>query len=168
MIFHARANKETNGFEFPTKTGRREFLQFLKDNPGIRFEIEAIFPESKKQRAFYHGAVLALWAYLDGKNYKDWKVIEAYHEMAKIEFNGEIVITKNKTVKVGKSSKGELNRGFLERVIDNLVEQYGIDQGLCLNPEDYKYFRDVIYSDGKYDDYLDYLKDLKRLPVIHN
>lgn len=168
MTFYLKGNAENNGFEFPTKNGRREFLEFLKKNPGIRFILEPITPESRKQRGFYHGAVLALWAYLDGRNYKDSKVIETYHEIAKIEFNGEIVKTKGRTVRIGKSSKGQLNKGYLERVIDNLVENYGVDQALALNPKLYQHFKDVIYSDGKYDTFIDYMKDLNYLPVIHS
>ena len=100
--------------------------------------------------------------------YKDSKVIETYHEIAKIEFNGEIIKTKGRTVRIGKSSKGQLNKGYLERVIDNLVDNYGVDQGLALNPKLYQHFKDVIYSDGKYDTFIDYMKDLNYLPVIHS
>lgn len=162
--FQAKVNKECNGFEFPTQIGRKEFLKFLKENPSMRFEIQPIMPESKKQRKFYHGAVIPLWVYLDCKN----QILEAYHEIAKIEFNGEIVATKRGHIRIGKSTKGDLNKGFLERVIENLVENYGIDQAVCLNPQLYKHFMDTIYMDGKYDTFIDYLKDLKYIPIIHS
>lgn len=166
MIFQAKVNRECNGFEFPTQTGRKEFLKFLKENPHMKFSIEAIMPESKNQRRFYHGAVIPLWVYLDGKNYKDSEVLTLYHEVAKIEFHGEIITTKRGQTRIGKSTKGDLNKGFLERVIENLVENYGISQTLCLNPESYKYFIDFIYMNGKYDTFIDYLKDLNYLSVI--
>lgn len=126
--------------------------------------IEPTLPESRNQRAFYHAAVLVLWAYLDGKNYRDSLVLEQMHEIAKREFNGEVMVVNGTPHKVSKSTKGLLNKGYLERVIDYLVESYGIDQGAVLNPEIYKKFRDEVYPfTSKYDTFIDYLRDMKLL-----
>lgn len=163
MIFQGKYKLE--GFDFGDSRDR--VLKHCTHNVGKRFTLEDFIPESNKQRGFYHGAVLTLWAYLDMKNYKDPSVLDSYHELAKMEFNPEIIVTKGKSVKVGKSTKGELNHGFLEKVIDNLVDNYGIEREKCLLPKDYKYFKDKVFMDGKYDTYIDYLIDLKRIPIIH-
>lgn len=154
------------GFDFGKN--REQVLKHCYHNVGRRFTLEDFLPESTKQRKFYHGAVLTLWAYLDGKNYKDPSILDSYHELAKIEFNAEIIITKDKSVKVGQSTKGKLNDGFIEKVIDNLVDNYGIDREKCLDPKKYKYFKDKIFMDGKYDTFIDYLIDLKYIPLINS
>lgn len=148
-----------------TKDGRLDFgdhnsksiRQYLSQNGPVRLELSVLTPESRKQRKFYFGAVLPLWAFLDGKDYKDSDTIEILHDIAKIEFNGQIMMIAGKPRKVGKSTKGELNE-YLDRVIDFLEEQYGIDRGNVLDPEDYKHFKDEIYSTQlQYTDYIDYL-----------
>lgn len=155
---------KNGGLGFPNDYQRDKFRQLLKENEGIRVKIELDTPESTNQRAFYHGAVLPLWAYLDGKDYRDGDILNQLHEIAKREFNGEIIMIHGKPEKVGKSTKGLLRSGYLERVIDYLVENYGIDQGLVLNPELYKKFRDEIYPfDTKYDTFIEYMKDLNLL-----
>lgn len=162
MKFKALATAD-GGLEF-SDYERAKFKKFLKENHGTRLTIEPMLPESRNQRAFYHGAVIVLWAYLDGKDYRDSVVLEQMHEIAKREFNGEVVIVHGTPHKVSKSTKGLLNKGYLERVIDYLVESYGIDQGAVLNPEIYKKFRDEIYPfTSKYDTFIDYMKDIKLL-----
>lgn len=136
---------------------------FAKRNPGIRAEIVPFLPDSRKQRRFYFGAILTLWAYLDGKDYKDSAVIEDLHEVAKLEFNAQIVVVKGKKYRVGKSTKGKLNQGYLERIIDYLEESYGIDRMKVLNPKHYKDFMDRIFSFSHYETYIDYLKELHYL-----
>lgn len=139
-----------------------KLFKYMKENPNTRFSIEPLVPESRSQRGFYHGAVIVLWAYLDGKDYRDSLVLEQMHEVAKQEFNGEILVVNGNGHKVSKSTKGLLNGGYLERVIDYLAESYGIDPQICLNPEIYKKFRDEIYPfTNKYDTFIDYMKDLK-------
>lgn len=162
MKFQALGKPE-GGLEF-SDYGRAKFIKFLKDNPGVRLTIEPMMPESRNQRAFYHGAVLVLWAYLDGNDWRDGETLNQYHEIAKREFNGEDIVVHGEVKRVSKSTKGMLNHGYLERVIDYLVESYGIDQGLVLNPETYKKFRDEIYPNtSKYDTFIDYMKSIKIL-----
>ena len=149
---------------------RRQLSQFLKDNDGITLAITPRVPESRKQRAFYHGAIMPLWAYLNGYDHRDGDVLKWLHETAKREFNGEIVFLDGKKVKRGMSTKGLLaendaqNSGYIERVINYLEENYGIDRIKVLNPEHYKKFMDEIYSVSEYDDYILYLLDLGFLP----
>lgn len=157
------AHVENGGLKFESDRQRTEFKNFLKEHEGARLKFEMIVPESPRQRAFYHGAVIPLWAYLDGKDYRDADVLEYMHEIAKREFNGDIVVVNGKTEKIGKSSKGLLKDGYLERVIDYLAENYGIDPSVVLNPELYKRFRDTVYPYESYDTFIDYLVDLKIL-----
>ena len=163
VAFDENRAKYRPAFEMSDHT-RDKITKFFKENPGIRITIEPQVPESKNQRAFYHGAVIVLWAYLDGKDYRDSLVLEQMHEIAKREFNGEIMMVNGTPHKVSKSTKGLLNKGYLERVIDYLVESYGIDQGTFLNPEIYKKFRDEIYPyTSKYETFIDYMRDIKLL-----
>jgi hypothetical protein len=139
------------------------FLDFVKKNPNVPWRLAPVLPESGKQRRFYHGAIIPLWAFLDGKDYKDKQVLADLHEVAKLEFNGELITVGGVVRKVGRSTVGKLNEGFLERVISYLEENYAIDPGQCLNPTEYKKFVNEIYMHGKYDTYIDYLVALGRL-----
>lgn len=163
MQFQGKYKK--GGFDFGNN--RERILKHCDFNVGKRFILSDFLPESAKQRRFYHGAVITLWVYLDGKDYKDSDILDSYHELAKIEFNAEIVITNGKKVRIGKSSKGKLNDGFVEKVIDNLEENYGIERSKCLDPKLYKDFMEKIYMNGDYDTFIDYLIDLKLVPVIN-
>lgn len=145
---------------------RALFKHYLAEHPGMVLKITPVLPESQKQRRFYHGAVLPLWAYLDGKDYRSHQVLDDLHEVAKLEFNGEVITVAGVPRKVGRSTAGMLRDGFLERVIGYLEENYGIDPSQCLNPADYKHFIDEVLLYGKYDTYIDYLKDLHRVPTI--
>jgi hypothetical protein len=158
------AQVQDGKISFGTDYNRARFVEKAKKvgNPA-RIRIEFLSPESQGQRKFYHGAVLTLWAFLNGWDYKDSDVLDFLHNEAKNEFNGEIVILDGIKKKRGKSTKGELNHGYLERLIDHLEDQYGIDRRKVLNPNHYKDFRDRIYMEGKYDTYIDYLLDLRLL-----
>ncbi len=129
----------------------------------IRIKIDPVVPESRKQRAFYHGAILPLWAYLDGNDYKSSSLLESYHEVAKREFNPMALMIGGKKKIVGKTTKGDLNSGFLERIVEYLEENYGIDPGKVLDTELYKKFRDRINIMNDYDTFIDYLREIKIL-----
>ena len=139
----------------------------LQKNPGARYAIERITPESKKQRGFYPGGVLALWAYLNGYDHTASAILDWLYNEAKKEFNGAMVVLDGKPTKRGKSTKGELNKGYLERVIDFLEEQYAIDRMKVLDPKQYKYWRDTIFPHGGPDSYIDYLVEIGRLPEVN-
>lgn len=142
---------------------RENFRKFLLNHEGVKIEFNPVLPESRKQRGFYHGAVLPLWAYLNNWDYHDKDILDFLHHEAKKEFNGEMVMMDKKMVVRGKSTKGELGKGFLERVVDYLVDNYGINPMSVLNPEMYKDFRDRIYGNGQYEDYISYLEALNLL-----
>lgn len=161
MKFAARAQK--GGLVFPSDYQRDQFRKYVKENDGIRLQIEPIVPDSNNQRAFYHGAIIPLWAYLDGKDHRDSNVLDQMHQVAKLEFNGGVIVVNNVSHKVAQSTKGKLNQGFIERVMDYLAENYGIDPSVVLNPELYKRFRDEIYPYSNYEDFIAYMRDIKLL-----
>jgi len=159
MQFKGKINALGTGLEMEDR-----FKIWALKNKGERIFLEPLLPESRKQRSFYHGAVIVLWAYLNDLDYKDTDTLRWLHEEAKKEFNGHMIVLDGQKKIMGRSTKGVLGE-HTNKVIDFLEEQYGIDRTKCLNPKDYKYFMDVIFSDGQYDDYIDYLKELKQLPV---
>jgi len=144
---------------------RRRLQDWLNKNEGSRGMIEALLPESRKQRKFYHAAVIPLWAYLNGYDYRDHEILAWLHEEAKREFNGEMVILDGKAKIKGKSTRGQLN-DYVEKVVTYLEENYAIDRFQVLEPNDFKKWRDEIYPAGGPDCYLDYLKELGRLPSV--
>lgn len=140
--------------------------KFMKANPDMPFEIVPLLPESVKQRGFFEGAVIPLWAFLDKNDYRNSNVLKKYHEYSKLEFNPEIVIIGGQPRKVGGSTKRKLNEGFLEKIIGYLEDNYGIDSSKVLSPQLYKKFRDEIYPSDtamKYDTFIDYMIDIKIL-----
>lgn len=133
-------------------------------NEGTVFDSTQRIPDSKKQRGFYHGAVIPLWAYLDGKDYTDHRVLNDLHEVAKMESNGIVIVVNGEPRKIGRTTSGKLRDGYIDRVIAYLEQNYGIDRMACLNPEDYKRFMAEVYSFGKYETYIDYMIDVGTLP----
>lgn len=148
------------GLEFGDR--RDELLEFARDNPRMRYLLKPLIPEGRNKRKFYFGAVLKLWAFLDGANYRSHDVIMRYHEIAKLEFLGTIEVYKGITYRIPGSTVGQLD-AILEKVIDYLVDNYGINPLECLDPAHYKDFRDRVYSSGEFDTYIDYLLQLKKL-----
>jgi hypothetical protein len=140
------------------------FKEEIKENPNAKWTLTRITPESDKLRGFYHGAIIPLWAYLNNLDHTDSNVLDFLHHEAKKEFNGEVVMIDNKPTKFGKSTKGKLNSGYIERIIEYLEENYAIDRLQVLDSEHYKDFRDRVYSSGEFDTYIDYLVFLNRLP----
>lgn len=141
---------------------RARFADFLKANPGIRLRIEPITPESRKQRAYFEGAIIPFVTFFqENLNHKDADDLAKVRDWLKIEFNGAFITLGGKAVKVPKSTKGELNRGFLERIMDWCGEQgYPIDM---LVPDDFKKWRDTVRPYGGPDDYIDYLVQCGKL-----
>lgn len=165
MQYHFQAKK--GKISMLSEFTREAFRKHLVNNEGAVFDIVKRTPESRKQRKYYHGAVLQLFAYLDGKNYRDSSVIDQYHELCKVEFNGEIIVAKSLTVKIGRSTRGKLHDGYLERIIAHLEENYGIDRSKVLDPKLHKKFMAEIYPfETKYETFIDYLIELKLLNDI--
>jgi len=136
-----------------------QLKEYAAKHEGGKFNIVPYVPESPRQRKFYHGAVLPLWAFLNDWDYKDTDNLTFLHGEAKNEFNSEVMFLDGKKVKRGKSTKGALQE-HIEKVILYLEEQYAIDRLKVLNPEHYRDFMDRVFMEGKYTDYIDYLIDL--------
>jgi hypothetical protein len=159
--FTGRFSKD-GGLDFGAYT--KQWLKtFIKENPNMPFELKPLLPESIKQRKFFEGAVCPLVAfYHEGLDHRDWKDIEKVREWLKIEFNGEFVNINNKIHKIAQSTKNKLNQGFLERVIDYVIENYAPPIE-ALDPEKYKHWRDTVFPFGGPDNYIDYLVELNIL-----
>lgn len=149
-------------FSLGSEYNAARFRDFLKKNPGMRLKIEPLTPESDKQRRFFEGAIIPFFTYYqEGLDYRNPDDLETVREWLKIEFNGHFVTIKGKSHKVAQSTKGALNSGFLDRVMDWMVDQgYQVD---LLNPNDYKHWRDAIRPHGGPENYIDYLKELRKL-----
>lgn len=162
MEWRALAKDGKLTFSNPQK--RASLARFLVEYSGVALVITALLPESTKQRRFYHGAVLPLWAYLNDLDYHNHDVLNWLHEQAKEEFNGKFVVLDGKSKKMGQSTKGNLN-AFCERVIDHLEAQYGVDRSKLLEPKNYKHWNNTIRPYGGPDNYIDYLLEIRLLPV---
>jgi hypothetical protein len=144
---------------------RDKILHHAKFHKGERFIVEDLIPESRKQRRFYEGAVLPMWAFLDGNDHKDSNTVEQYHKYSNEEFNPEFKLIDGKSRNVGASSKGKLSgeNGIINKVIDHLEEHYGINREEVLLPAQYKNWKDTIYPYGGPDNYIDYLVSIGKL-----
>lgn len=150
------------GLDFTSDKKRGEFKKFLQDNKGIRLRIEPITPESKNQRAFFEGAIVPLMCYYqENMDYHNPDDLRKVREWIKLEYNGVYVPIRGKVHKVANSTKGELNRGFLDRVMDGMADNgYQIE---VLEPNQYKIWRDTIFPFGGPDNYIDYLRSVGKL-----
>lgn len=154
------------GISFGSEFNRGRFLDWTKKNVGQRVGLSLLLPESTKQRGFFEGGVCALVAfYQEGMNHLDPEDIKTVREMLKIEFNGVFVKIGGKSTKIGGSTKGELNEGFLDRVIDWMEEEYGIDRAVVLNPATYKDWRDRVYPEGGPSNFIDYMVEIGLLQI---
>lgn len=140
---------------------REKFAKFVKTHEGRRLFLTPTFKESDNQRGFFEGAVVKLVTFFqDGMDYTSSEDCRNVREWLKIEFNGDFVVVNGKSTKVGKSTKGKLNEGFLERVIDWIEENYGVKREDVLNPKEYKRWQDEIYPYGGPETYIDYLIEI--------
>ena len=161
-MFTFKATAE-GGIDTGSDFMRAKFRDWLKKNAGQRIQIDAVLPESPKQRRWYHGALIPLACYYqDNFDYRDHTDRKRMHEWLKHEFNAEIVIVRDKAHKVAKTTKGELNKGYIERVMDWMGEN-GADLTI-LDPKLYKHCRDAVFPYTNYDTFIDYLIDIGRLP----
>lgn len=150
------------GFDFGPNRDR--ILKHAKFNIGQRFILSDFVPESSLQRRFFHGAVLSMITYYqEGMNHHNSDDLEKVFNWMKYEFNPEMVIVGGKTIKIGGSTKGKLEKNHLvEKVIDWMDSQEYKTE--LLIPSDYKHWRDVIRSHGGPTNYIDYLVELGKLP----
>lgn len=135
---------------------------FLKKNDGIRIRIEPETPENRDQRNFFEGAIVPLIAfYQENMDHRNTDHKRQIHEWLKMEFNAEMVVVNGKAKTIAGSTKGQLAKGLLDKVIDWMTDQ-GYQTEL-LNPTEYKYWRDTIYPNGGPVDYISYLLATKKL-----
>lgn len=159
--FNGRFSKN-GGMEFGPII-KMKLKQFIFDNPGMPFKLKPIYPESNSQRGWFEGALVTLVTfYQEGKDYKSSKDLQDVREWLKLEFNGRYVTIHNKAHLVGQTTKHALNNGFLDRVVDWVIENYAPPME-ALNPESYKNWRDTVYPYGGPDNYIDYLLSLNIL-----
>lgn len=162
MSFKGRFSRDGKGLVF-SDFYRAKLRAHMKANPNQPFELKPIVPESKKQRGYFEGALCPLITfYQHGMDHRDPEHVRQIREWLKLEFNGELVSIGGQTHRVAKTTKYKLNEGFLERVMDWVIENYAPPME-ALDPKKYKHWRDAIYPYGGPDDYIDYLVELKLL-----
>lgn len=164
MNYYARLEPGRIGFDSPE--ARQKFLDFSKKHTGALISMELVYPESIKQRKFFEGAVLPMIAfYQEGMDHRVPNDLRQIREWLKLEFNPEVVILAGKQKVIAGTTKGKLNKGFLEDVIGWMSDQgYKVEH---LNPNAYEHWRDAIFSfggPGDPDNYVDYLVQIKKLP----
>lgn len=151
--------REDGGLDFLPHT-KRDLKKYIKENPGQPFKIVPDFPESINQRKFFESAICQLVAYYhEGLDHRKNGDVNTVRDWLKMEFNGEYVELNGKANKIAKSTKGQLNKGFLERVEGYIYENYAPPPE-ALNPEKYKHWRDTVYPYGGPDNYIDYLVEI--------
>ncbi len=150
---------EDGGLDFGTYT-KIHLKKFIKENPGMPFELKPLLPESVNQRKFFEGAICPLLTlFQEGMDYRNSKDVETVRDWLKIEFNGKLVNIGGKIHKIAQSTSHKLNSGFLERVIGYIQDNYGVSDDV-LNPDMYKDWKDRIYPYGGSDTYIGYLLEL--------
>lgn len=160
--FIGRFSQIGSGLDFGTYN-KMHLKKFIKENPGMPFELVPLLSESKDQRGFFEGAVCPLVAfYQEGMDHHNSKDIRRVRESLKLEFNSEMVELANKVYRVAKSTKNELNKGFLERVVVWLIENYS-PPAEVLDTKKYDHWKDAIFPYGGPDNYIDYLVEKKIL-----
>lgn len=158
LIIH----RKDTGIRFElTEYWQKRISQELTDqeNKPIKAYIETVLPESRNQRGYFH-ALITLWVYLDGGDYRNSRICEVYFEEFKKEFFPEVVKVKGKIVVYGKTSKGNL-RKMTEKLLEMLDEEYGVSPTAeVIKPDNYKHFIEEIFSFSEYENYIEYSKSL--------
>lgn len=166
-MFKGRFSTDGKGFVF-SDFYKKLLKKYMKENLGQPFEISPILIESKKQRGYFEASICPLVAfYHEGLDHHDSKDIKKVREWLKMEFNSEIVGLFNKTHRVAKSTKNELSKGLLERVVAYIEENYAPPVE-ALNPKSYIHWRDTVFPYGGPDNYIDYLLEINILENMEN
>jgi len=147
--------------KFPSPEARQIFLEHTLKHADAIYSIELW--ETKNQRGWFEGGLIPLITYYqEGMDYHDSDDNKKVREWLKMEFNPEIVSINGKSHILAGSTKGELNNGFTERVMDWMIDQgYEVQY---LNPDVYKDWRDRIkVLEGGPDNYIDWLIATKKI-----
>lgn len=165
-MFKGRFSKDGKGFVF-SDFYKAKLKEYMRKNPNTPFEIVPILAESEKQRGWFEGGLCKLITfYQEGLDHRLSKDVKKVREWLKLEFNSDLVGLAGKTHRVAKSTKNELNRGFLERVVEWTIENYQPPLE-ALDPNKYKHWRDAIYPYGGPDNYIDYLVKINILKKMN-
>lgn len=160
------AKSNINRLSFESDHSREVFADDLKKHPGHKYRIERITPESKNQRGFFEGAVVPLETFFqEGMDHRNWEDCRRVREWLKLEFHAEMVTVNGKVKRVAKSTKNELNKGIIEKIIEYQIDQHGINPDEVLNPKNYKIWRDTIFPYGGPDNWIDYCVNLHQLEI---
>lgn len=163
-MFQGRFSKDGKGLDF-SETTRAKLKRYIKAYPNMPFEINPLLPESNKQRRFFEGAVVPLVVfYQEGMDYRNPDDCKNVREWLKIEFNGGFITIRGKMHKVARSTKNQLNQGFLERVIEWLQENYATPLD-ALDPKQYQHWKDAVYPNGGPETWIDYLVEVGKLKI---
>lgn len=137
----------------------KRVIQYVRENPNALFQLAPVLPESRKQRRYFEGCLVALFVFYNGGDYHDSKVLADAREDLKNEFWSELRMNyiTGKLEKKAKSTKGSkaLN-AVTEKVLEYLIENYAPPVE-SFDPVKYKYWRDVVLMNGGPENYLDYL-----------
>jgi hypothetical protein len=155
-MFKGRFAKDGKGLVF-SDFFREKMKAYGRQNPGQPFEITPILIESNKQRGWFEGALCPLMTfYQEGMDYRNHKDVNKVREWLKLEFNSELVVLAGKEHRIAKTTKNELNKGFLEKCVDYLIENYA-PPIQAIDPKYFKDWHDRIFPYGGPDNYIDYL-----------
>jgi len=150
---------------FPNKEIALKFQEWKKKKNGRRVQIGDYEYESQGQRGFFEGAVVKIATYFeDYLDYHDSKDCKYMRDWLKAEFNPVWKKIQGEMRRCPGSTKGKLNDGVVEKIINWLVDQNGIDPFKVLNPQIYKDWRDRIFPYGGPDNFVDYLVSIGDLP----
>lgn len=165
-MFKGRFTKDGKGLKF-SDFYRNKLSYYMRQNPGQPFELKPILIESKKQRGWFEAGLCPLVAfYHEGLDHREPKDIKKVREWLKMELNSEIVGLFGKAHRIAKSTKNELNSGFLERVVDYLIENFA-PPAEALDPKRYKHWHDTVFPYGGPDNYIDYLVKINILKKMN-
>jgi hypothetical protein len=161
--FWAQSDPETPGkLSMGSEHNRARFSDHLKKNLGAWYKIEEFLGDSPKQRRMFEGAYIPMIAYFqENIDYNDPDDLARVRSWVMLEFNAAFLIIGGKALKVPKSSKGELNRWLMKRILDWMADQaYPIE---LLNPNEYKKWRDSVRPFEGPKSYIDYLVQTGKL-----
>lgn len=141
----------------------RTLSQHVLSHPKMRYDVTPVLPESREMRGFYHGAVCALFCHLqEHLDHHKAEDVAWAHEWFKMHLNADLRIIDGKPEIIGKTTKGKLS-DHIEKCIEMLEDDYGVNRQECLDPSKYKDWRDRIFPDGGPRTYIDYLVSIGKL-----
>lgn len=142
--------------------GKENLRRYTLENPGVRFRITPILPESGKLRGYFEGCLVPLiTVYQDGLDHRRSEDCDKVREKA--EFNSEFVNIAGRSVRVGKSTKGrEVLKHVVEKTQECLIDNYAPPVE-AMDSESWKRWRSSVAPFGGPDHFIDYLVELSIL-----